>query len=114
MKANHKKCAFRMAGVLILLLLALQAFSGTANAQQPADVPNFQVDPFWPKPLPDRWVTGSVGGTCVDAKDHVFTVNRGDLSAKEKKNATAAPPIVEFDEAIMGATSLQLEAAHRV
>ena len=36
----------------------------------------FQVDPFWPKPLPDDWVTGNVGGTCVDSNDHVFIVNR--------------------------------------
>jgi hypothetical protein len=99
MKANDKKCASKIAGGFILLLLAFQVLSGTAHAQQAAEVPNFQVDPFWPKPLPDHWVTGSVGGTCVDAHDHVFTVNRGDLSAKEKKNATVAPPIIEFDQA---------------
>jgi DNA-binding beta-propeller fold protein YncE len=34
---------------------------------------------------------------CVDAQDHVFTVNRGDLTPKEKDDATASPPVTEFD-----------------
>jgi len=41
------------------------------------NTPRFQVDPFWPKPLPDNWVTGEIGGTCLDSQDHVFIVTRG-------------------------------------
>ena len=40
-------------------------------------VPRYVVDPFWPKSLPDGWVTGQVQGTCVDAKDHLFVVTAG-------------------------------------
>src|SRR5207244_2516606 len=62
---------------------------------------NFQVDPFWPKPLPNDWVTGNVGGTCVDANDHVFIVNRtadpNNLTAQEKEVGRPAPPVIEFD-----------------
>src|ERR1700674_3525224 len=59
---------------------------------QTADAPKFEVDPFWPKPLPDRWVAGEVGGVCVDAQDHVFVVTRGNLIfPKEPKMAKAAP-----------------------
>src|SRR6202045_3084742 len=83
----------------VLLLMNLSISAGRVNAQQNSGVPKFQVDPFWPKPLADRWVTASVGGTCVDAQDHVFIVSRGDLSPKEKKNATQSPPIIEFDQA---------------
>ncbi|HYR34909.1 MAG TPA: hypothetical protein VEQ87_11500, partial [Burkholderiales bacterium] len=43
----------------------------------PLVAPTFKVDPFWPKPLPDNWVTGEVGGTCIDSQDHVFIVTRG-------------------------------------
>jgi hypothetical protein len=54
--------------------------------------PKFQVDPFWPKPLPDDWVTGNVGGTCVDSKDHVFIVNRTadptNLTNQEKESGS--------------------------
>lgn len=58
----------------------------------------FNVDPFWPKPLPDTWVTGNVGGTCVDSHDHVYITDRGDLTRREKEIAQAAPPVIEFDQ----------------
>jgi hypothetical protein len=61
----------------------------------------FQVDPFWPKPLPNDWVTGNVGGTSVDANDHLFIVTRtadpANLTAQEKEIGKAAPPVIEFD-----------------
>jgi len=67
------------------------------SAQQAPGTPKFQLDPFWPKPLPDRWVTGDVGGTCVDSEDHVFVVYRDNLTKKEQRIATASPPVIEFD-----------------
>ena len=61
----------------------------------------FQVDPFWPKALPNDWVTGNVGGTCVDKNDHVFIVSRTadatNLTPAEKEVGRAAPPVIEFD-----------------
>ena len=48
----------------------------------------FQVDPFWPKPLPDDWVTGNVGGTCVDSNDHVFILNRTARAADVANTST--------------------------
>jgi len=60
-------------------------------------VPKYEVDPTWPKPLPGNLVTGRAGGICVDAQDHVFEVNRGDLQDKEKLVATPAPPVLEYD-----------------
>ena len=38
--------------------------------------PMFEVDPFWPKPLPNHWVTGSTIGLSVDAQDRVWTIHR--------------------------------------
>lgn len=67
--------------------------------------PTYKVDPSWPKiPLPSDpvtgkpWVTGEVAGTCVDSRDHVFIVTRGNLVAPEDVEAVAAPPVIEFDE----------------
>jgi hypothetical protein len=40
--------------------------------------PRFEVDPLWPKPLPNHWVLGNVIGVGVDANDHVFIVHRND------------------------------------
>ena len=39
--------------------------------------PSFQVDPLWPKPLPNHWLLGSVTGVAVDAQDHIWIVHRG-------------------------------------
>lgn len=75
--------------------LIAPAHVSTKNSPGP---PKFEVDPSWPKPLPNRWVNGEVSGTCVDSQDHVFIVNRGNLSAKEKMIATPAPPVIEFDQ----------------
>jgi DNA-binding beta-propeller fold protein YncE len=62
----------------------------------------YEVDPFWPKPLPTDWITGSVGGTCVDQNDHVFIVSRtadeANLTDAEKEVGRAAPPVIEFDQ----------------
>ena len=69
-------------------------------------VPRYVVDPFWPKPLPvdqatgKPWVTGEVAGTCIDSRDHIFTVNRGynnGLVAPETVVAVPSPPVVEYD-----------------
>ncbi len=62
-----------------------------------SSAPRFEVDPYWPRPLPDNWVTGRLGGVCVDAQDHVFVVNRQDLEEKETETGTSAPPVIELD-----------------
>ena len=71
--------------------------------------PRFEVDPMWPKPLPNHWVIGAVIGVSVDAQDHVWIIHReGSLEAKEKyaghESARAeccapAPPVLEFNQA---------------
>jgi len=57
----------------------------------------YEVDPAWPKPLPGNWVTGQVSGVCVDSHDHVFIVNRDNMTDKEAEISTQAPPFIEFD-----------------
>src|SRR5689334_409139 len=79
--------------------------SATAAALTPA-APRFEVDPMWPKPLPNHWVLGWVTGVTVDARDHVWIVHQSNkLVAGEQfgdKNVPgsccfAAPPVLEFD-----------------
>ena len=57
----------------------------------------FEVDPSWPKPMPNRWVTGAVGGVCVDGQDHVLILNRGGLTENELDSGRQAPAVIEFD-----------------
>ncbi len=59
--------------------------------------PKYEVDPSWPRPLPNKWVTGAVSGVCTDAQDHVFIVHRGNLTENELDSGRQAPPVVEFD-----------------
>jgi hypothetical protein len=97
-----------LAGVTVVLVMSCllagtkqlsRAQSKPQPAQQHQEAPRFEVDPFWPKPLADRWVTGESGGICTDAHDHIFTINRGDLTPAEQKTATASPAVIEFDPA---------------
>lgn len=59
--------------------------------------PEFKVDPAWPKPLPEAWITGQLGGVCTDSHDHIVVVNRRDITAEEAETSQQAPPIIMFD-----------------
>jgi hypothetical protein len=113
----------RLAATFVALFLAL----GTASVvlDRVAKVkaagvmaPRFEVDPMWPKPLPNHWLLGNAIGVAVDANDHIWIVHRqASLEAMENygvanppgpKRRTGvveseccgpAPPVLEFDEA---------------
>lgn len=82
-------------GICSISILFGFCFSGALAAQDTP--PTFVVDPSWPKPLPNNWTTGQVGGVCVNSEDDVYIVNRRNLTEKELKSASQAPPIIEFD-----------------
>src|SRR5438093_3448755 len=89
--------------LLAVLVIAEIAFEKQADAQTKAAVmaPRFEVDPFWPKPLPNKWHIGQTIGVDVDAQDHVWIIHRVDsLSESEVSSEGAkAPPVLEFDQA---------------
>jgi DNA-binding beta-propeller fold protein YncE len=77
-----------------------------------AAAPQFQVDPMWPKPMPNGWILGSVTGVAVDSRDHIWVVHRGaaSLTARTENGlgtdpptaelcCRPAPPVLEFDAA---------------
>jgi DNA-binding beta-propeller fold protein YncE len=74
--------------------------SAAAQGSKPQS-PIFQVDPMWPKPLPNRWILGSTIGVSVDAQDHVWIIHRpATLQANEIRSSwKGAPPVLEFDQA---------------
>ena len=42
-----------------------------------AQPPEYELDLHWPKiPMGDNWLTGGIGGMCIDQKDHVYLLNR--------------------------------------
>lgn len=95
-------------GAVILTLAVGQARLSASLERQPVQAPVFEVDPFWPKPLPNGWVIGSVIGVGVDSRDHVYIVHRHQsLNARTEIGAaqdpptgdccSPAPPVLEFD-----------------
>ena len=95
--------------VVVLLGVAAVALQKAVSAQgaKPAQTPIFQVDPVWPKLLPNNWVIGSTIGLSIDSRDHVWIIHRpATIEDNEKAGATKtgtggfpAPAVLEFDEA---------------
>src|SRR6476469_8274385 len=91
---------------LVALSIGQSVFEKMAaqNRGPMVEVPRFEVDPLFPKPLPNHWYQGQTIGLGVDAQDHVWIVHRSDtLSAGEAAldNKTGlccaeAPPVLEF------------------
>jgi hypothetical protein len=107
------------AGATVVAVAAALGLSVSTQAdpKNPKGVPTYTVDAQWPKmPLPSAgdfgtplvvststgqpkpWSTGEVAGTCVDSRDHVFIVTRGNLvNSPETLDSVPAPPVMEFD-----------------
>jgi len=102
-----------------ILCLAISAFAASSAFAQTeiinqaavakvGGIPQFLVDPFWPKPLPNNWLMGQVAGIRVDRFDHIWVVQRPgsltkrDLAAAQNppqaKCCVAAPPVLVFDQ----------------
>ena len=101
-----------LGAALATLITALgvgQAAVEAAGGRQGVLAPAFEVDPFWPKPLPNHWILGSTIGVGVDSRDHVFIIHRGEATLNPRTESGgaakppvgeccfAAPPILEFD-----------------
>src|SRR5688572_6646179 len=85
---------------------SISLFSVTVLGMAPAQpatplAPAYEVDPAWPKALPNQWILGAVAGVAVDAQDHVWIVHRpSTLQPNETRSIwRAAPPVLEFDQA---------------
>ncbi|HEY6361457.1 MAG TPA: hypothetical protein VIX63_10150 [Vicinamibacterales bacterium] len=97
--------------VLVVVLAGSQVWlqrAAEAQSQGAVQAPMFEVDPLWPKPLPNHWVLGSTIGVWVDERDHIWIIHRSSatLSNMEKgaelKTPTGeccvgAPPVLEYD-----------------
>src|SRR5579871_2233976 len=92
------KTGFLVAVGACVALAAAQVI-GVPSSFAQNGVPRYEVDASWPKPLPDRWVLGGLGGVCVDAQDHVVILNRQDILDGELDAGRLAPQIIEFDPA---------------
>src|SRR3954469_1494871 len=95
-------------GVLVLLGCSQALLDKQASQGELVSAPAFEVDPLWPKPLPNHWLIGSAIGVWVDEQDHVWIIHRNTgtlndnelaLDKKVGECCSAAPPVLEFDSA---------------
>ena len=74
---------------------ALDDYADVASADR-VDAPMFEVDPFWPKPLPNHWILGSVVGVGIDSQDNVYIIHRqAPLNERTEIGAATDPPTGE-------------------
>lgn len=104
---NSKRGTAVAAAGLVIAVGALWFVQGkldrTVGAQQ-VQAPMFQVDPFWPEPLPNNWLLGSAIGLWVDDSDVIWMVHRQNLTGGEAGRVEGgseccipAPPVLAFD-----------------
>jgi DNA-binding beta-propeller fold protein YncE len=109
------KLKLSIGAALVVALIVLGV--GQTKLQEPSVAagsgvmaPHFEVDPYWPRPLPHMWAMGNTIGVHVDNRDHVFVVHRNDasqfggntevgLQGGVSECCQPAPPIIEFDHA---------------
>lgn len=112
-KRNSKLYVGAAFVAILLALGAGQALLENASAQAKR-APRFEVDPFWPKQMPNNWVMGMTIGIGVSSDDHVWVIHRGNDPGNLDRTELAvvkegaprvgeccnpAPPVLEFDAA---------------
>jgi len=56
--------------------------------------PSFVIDPGWPKPLPNYWQVGNIGGLYVDHNDNIWVYQR---PRELEANEAGGPGAVEWN-----------------
>ena len=93
-------------GILAVAEVMLQQAVTAQEGGGTVRVPRFEVDPLWPKPLPNHWLLGSTIGVWVDERDHIWIIHRSSATLDENEKGVelktaeccaGAPPVLEFD-----------------
>ena len=109
-RTRHILIGVGLVALLATLGVGQAMLDDAASAQGAGAVraPRFEVDPLWPKPLPNHWVLGSAIGVWADVDDHIWIIHRSSatlgnnerpLELKTGDCCAGAPPVLEFDQA---------------
>jgi len=100
----RKRCAGVSAAAIGLGCFWAFVAGPAARAQ---DKPMYKVDPYWPKPLPNKWIMQQVPTLAVDKDDHIWVLNRSRQIMPDETGASTTPPrtdcciagpgVMEFD-----------------
>src|SRR6059036_1092451 len=96
--------------VMVMLGIGQATLERAAAQSKSGQAPLFEVDPLWPKPLPNHWLLGSTIGVWVDDQEHVWIIHRSSATLNERERGAevnpptgeccaGAPPVLEFDQA---------------
>ena len=90
-------------------MIGQQTAYGAEAAKGADEIPTFRYDPDWPKPLPNNWIFGNIGGVHVDGKDQIWVLQRGNsvpldlgddfLARGAGECCTPAPSVVVLNQA---------------
>jgi len=95
----------RIAFAALLLLMG-----GVALRAQKA--PAWQVDPFWPKRLPNQWSMQQIVDIYIDRNDHIWVLNRRSDARPDELGAATTPPRTEC--CVLGPEVLEFDTAGNV
>jgi DNA-binding beta-propeller fold protein YncE len=107
-RTHHVAIGGTFLTLLTLLGIAHTVLARAVAQQSGVQAPRFEVDPLWPKPLPNHWVLGQTIGVWVDDQDVVWIINRGSATLAPNEKAlelkagdccAGAPPVLAFDAA---------------
>jgi DNA-binding beta-propeller fold protein YncE len=109
MRTARRYGVFSLALAAVVIAVWLLAPPAASQGRATVEAPIFEVDPLWPKPLPNHWVLGMTIGVSVDAQNHIWIIHRPNTVEDNFKAAamtppvgtccTPAPPVLEFDQA---------------
>ena len=85
---NNVVIGAAFAAVMLGLGIGQAVLQNKADAQvRTVQAPMFEVDPLWPKPLPNHWVLGATIGVWVDSDDHVWIIHRSSSTLANNEKA---------------------------
>src|SRR5207302_8583680 len=92
----------RYAGAAFVALLAVLGCTQALLERQLSEselvqAPIFEVDPLWPKPLPNHWLLGMTIGVSVDEQDNVGIIHRSPATLyHNEKRLELNPPSAQY------------------
>jgi hypothetical protein len=88
------RSVWAFAAKVTIIAVAALSFSHNGQAADSSNgdgmFPDYQVVPEWPKPLPNKWLVGQVGGIAVDRNDNIWILQRARTLTSDEAGATDA------------------------
>jgi hypothetical protein len=80
------------ATLVVVSAVTTPSLAAPAADNNPNIAPLFQVDPSWPKALPNHWLLGQVAGVAVDRQDTIWIIQRPSTLTADEAGAAQTPP----------------------